>query len=71
MIKISGLANLMKNPLSYVAFLNDQNTFLVVTCLRLQFRTVGSGWQGTSGGLNCEISVQICNLKNWTPVTIK
>ena len=42
---ISSLANLMKTPLSKVAFLNDQNTFLVVKCLRLPFRSVGSGWQ--------------------------
>ena len=42
---ISTLANLMKTPLSKVAFLNDQNTFLVVKCLRLPFRSVGSGWQ--------------------------
>ena len=40
---------------------------LVVTCLRLQFRQVGSGWQRISGRPKlCEISVQICNLKNWT-----
>ena len=40
---------------------------LVVTCLRLQFRQVRSGWQRISGRPKlCEISVQICNLKNWT-----
>ena len=49
------LANLMKNPFSKVAFLNDQNTFLVVTCPRLPFRSVGSGWQWISEGLNCVI----------------
>ena len=59
--KISSLANLMKNPLSKVALLNDQNTFLVVTCLRLPFRSVGSGWQWISQlrPKLCEISVQI------------
>ena len=36
--KISSLANLMKTPLSKVAFVNDQNTFLIVKCLRLPFR---------------------------------
>ena len=46
---------MMKTPLSKVAFLNDQSTFLVATCLRLPFRslTVGSGWQWISEGLNC------------------
>ena len=39
--------------LRLIAFLNDQNTFLVVTCLRLHFRSVGSGWQWISEGLNC------------------
>ena len=34
-------------------FLNDQRIVLVVTCLRLQFRSVGSGWQWISEGLNC------------------
>ena len=43
----------MKTPLSMVAFLNDQNTFLVVKCLRLPFPSVGSGWQWISEGLNC------------------
>ena len=42
----------MKTPLSKVAFLNDQNTFLIVKCLRLQFRLVESGWQWISEGLN-------------------
>ena len=51
--KISRLANLMKTPLSKVAFQNDQNTFLVVKCLRLPFRSVGPGWQWISEGLNC------------------
>ena len=51
--KISSLANLMKIPLSKVAFLNDQNTFLVVKCFRLPFRSVESGWQWISEGLNC------------------
>ena len=51
--KISSLANLMKTPLFKVAFLNDQNTFLVIKCLRLPFRSVGSGWQWISEGLNC------------------
>ena len=41
----------MKTSLSKVAFLNDQNPFLVVTCLRLPFRSVGSGWQWISEGL--------------------
>ena len=50
---ISSLANLMKNPLSKVAFLNDQNTFLIVKCLRFPFCSVGSGWQWMSEGLNC------------------
>ena len=39
----SSLANLMKNLLSKVTFLNDQNIFLVVTCLRLP-DLVGSGF---------------------------
>ena len=52
-VKISSLANFKKNPLSYVAFLNDQRIFLVVTYLRLQFCLVGSGWQWISEGLNC------------------
>ena len=43
----------MKTLLSKVAFLNDQNTFLVVKCLRLPFPSVGSGWQWISEGLNC------------------
>ena len=43
----------MKTPLSKVAFLNDQNTSLVVKCLRLPFRSVESGWQWISEGLNC------------------
>ena len=47
--KISSLANLI----SKVAFVNDQNTFLIVKCLRLPFRSVGSGWQRISEGLNC------------------
>ena len=51
--KISSLARLMKTQLSKVAFLNDQNTFLVVKCLRLPFRSVGSGWQWIPEGLNC------------------
>ena len=51
--KISSLTTLMKTPLSKVAFLNDQNTFLVVKCLRLQFRSVESGWQWISEGINC------------------
>ena len=51
-VKISSLANLMKNPLSSVAFLNDQRILLIATCLRLQFRSVGSGWQWISEGLN-------------------
>ena len=45
--KISSLANLMKTPLSKVAFLNDQNTFLVVKCLDYYFvqsDLVGSGF---------------------------
>ena len=42
-----------ETPLSKVAFLNNQNTFLVVTCLRVPFRSVGSGWQWISEGLNC------------------
>ena len=49
---ISSLANLM-NTLSKIAFLNDQNTFLIVKCLRFPFRSVGSGWQWMSEGLNC------------------
>ena len=44
---------------------------LVVTCLRLQFRPVGYGWQWISEGLNCVRFLFICNLKNWTPVTFK
>ena len=51
--KISSLANLMKTPLSKVAFLNDQNTFLVIKCLRIPFRSVESGWQWISEGMNC------------------
>ena len=51
--KISSLANLMKTQLYKVAFLNDQNTFLVVKCLRLPFCSVGSGWKWISEGLNC------------------
>ena len=47
------LANLMKNLLSKVAFLNNQNKFLVCFCLRLPFQSVGSGWQWISEGLNC------------------
>ena len=43
----------MKNPFSLVAFLNDQNTLLVVTCLGLQFRSVGFGRQWIFEGLNC------------------
>ena len=50
---MSSLANLMKTTLSKVAFLNDRNTFLVAKCLRLPFRSVGSGWQWISEGLNC------------------
>ena len=50
--KISSLANLMKTSPPQVAILNDQNTFLVVKCLRLPFRSVGSGWQWISEGLN-------------------
>ena len=42
-----------ENPLSKIAFRNDQNTFLVVKCLRIPFRSVGSGWQWISEGLNC------------------
>ena len=34
-----------ENPLSYVAFLNDQRIFWSSQCLRLQFRPVGSSWQ--------------------------
>ena len=44
---------MMKAPLSKVAFLNDQNTFLVVKCLSLPFRSVGSGWLWISEGINC------------------
>ena len=51
--KISSFANLMKTPLSKVAFVNDQNSFLVVKRLKLPFRSVGSGWQWISEGLNC------------------
>ena len=43
----------MKTPLSKVAFLKDQNTFMDVKCLRLPFRSVESGWQWISEGLNC------------------
>ena len=43
----------MKTPLSKVAFLNDQNTFLVVKCLRIPFRSVESCWQWISEGMNC------------------
>ena len=43
----------MKTLLSKVAFLNDQRIFLAVTCLRLQFRSVGSSWKWISEGLNC------------------
>ena len=50
---ILSLANLMKNPLSKVAFLNDQNTFLIVKCRSFPFRSVGFGWQLMSEGLNC------------------
>ena len=50
---ISSFANLMKNPLSKVAFLNDQNIFLIVKYLRFPFRSVGSGWKWMSEGLNC------------------
>ena len=42
-----------KKTLSKGAFLNDQNSFLVVKCLRLPIRSVGSGWQWISEGLNC------------------
>ena len=50
---ILSLANLMKNLLSKVAFLKDQNTFLIVKCQRFPFRSVGFGWQLMSEGLNC------------------
>ena len=53
MIKFQAWLIWMKNPLSKVALLNDQSTFLVVTCLRLPFRSVGSGWKRVSEGLNC------------------
>ena len=45
--------SLLLTPLSKVASLNDQNTFLVFKCLRLPFRSVGSGWQWISEGLYC------------------
>ena len=53
MIKFQAWPIWTKTPLSKVAFLNDQNAFLVVKCLRLPFRSVGSGWQWISEGLNC------------------
>ena len=52
-LKFQAWPILRKNSLSYVVFLNEQRIFLVVTCLRLQFRSVGSGWQWISEGLNC------------------
>ena len=53
LIKFQAWPIWMKNPLSKVAFLNDQNTFLVVKYLRLPFRSVGFGWQWIFEGLNC------------------
>ena len=47
------LGQFNENLLSKVAFLNDQNTFLIVKCLRFPFRSVGFGWQLMSKGLNC------------------
>ena len=71
----------MKTLFSKVAFLNDQKIFLINLSLisgcyksRLPFLSVGFGWQWISEGLSyivCELSVQICKLKNWTPVTFK
>ena len=42
--KISSLANLMKTPLSKVAFLNDQNTFWLLDYHFVQSDLVGSGF---------------------------
>ena len=39
---------------AFLGCLSKRSThILVVTCLRLQFRPVGSGWQWISEGLNC------------------
>ena len=64
----------MKTLFSKVAFLNDQNIFLINLshisgCYksRLPFLSVGFGWQWISEGLSyivCELSVQICKLKS-------
>ena len=46
--------------LAFLGCVSKRSThILVATRLRLQFRSVGSGWQMISEGLNCVISVQI------------
>ena len=42
-----------ENPAFLGCFSKRSTHILVVTCLRLQFRPVGSGWQWISEGLNC------------------
>ena len=42
-----------ENPAFLGCFSKRSTHILVVTCLRLQFRSVGSGWQWISEGLNC------------------
>ena len=68
----------MENPLFKIAFLNDQNTldksftFLVVTCLDYHFLQSDLVGRPKLCEISVsEISVQVCNLKNWTPVTFK
>ena len=42
-----------RKPAFLCCFSKRSTHILVVTCLRLQFRSVGSGWQWISEGLNC------------------
>ena len=42
-----------ENPAFLDCFSKRSTHILVVTCLRLQFCQVGSGWQWISEGLNC------------------
>ena len=42
-----------EKPAFLGCFSKRSTHILVVTCLRLQFRPVGSGWQWISESLNC------------------
>ena len=42
-----------EKPAFLGCFSKRSTHIVVVTCLRLQFRSVGSGWQSISESLNC------------------